>query len=478
LENYKYLLFACLFSATVSWLLIPVLLHLAPWLRKQQLSLRDINQNNIPRLGGVAILIGILLAFLLFDWLPLEERGVEWVSIADLNYHIILFYGFLAWLLGFIDDLINLNFKWKLSGQIVLAILTVIFVNRIQSIDLPFFGIGVDLGIWSWPFSILWILLVMNSMNLVDGVDGLAGGIGITSIVFLCIFSFLNSQIYLALFLMMVLGATLGFWVYNKPPAKIFLGDSGAYLLGYLLAVLSLEASVNKRDDLTLAPLILLALPLMETLLTIVRRFLKGIPFYSADRDHIHHRLLRKGYSPTKTICVLISISFGYGIFSSLLHFFPKFQGFVLIGVAAFSYCILNILEYDFIKSPLHSVQSQTKYRSHRALVEALTDDIDNFFSKDPDNDCVIRSFQYWANLIEIYYVGVLLEGSLLWKQGEIDKSHHLMLYQDRICEIRITIPEDCWNTDTEVKLALLDRVVNSLMIRLNELALKSNKTQ
>jgi len=150
----------------------------------------------------------------------------------------------------------------------------------------------------------------------------------------------------------------------------------------------------------------------------------------------------------------------------------------VLIGVAAFSYCILQILEYDFIKRPLYSVQSQTKYRSHRALIQALTDDIDYFFSKDPDNDCVIRSFQYWANLIEIYYVGVLLEGSLLWKQGEIDKSHHLLLYQDRICEIRITIPEDYWNTDTEVKLALLDRVVNSLMIRLNELALKSNKTQ
>ena len=171
------------------------------------------------------------------------------------------------------------------------------FGFQIQVIQIPFLQ-TVDLGFWAWPVTVLWIVGIMNAVNLIDGLDGLASGLAIVALSFMAIICWWMNQLPLLLLMMILIGVSLGFWSFNRPPATIFKGDSGSLFLGYTLAVISIWIPGTETGAQSILPLLLLTVPILDTSFAVFRRLLKGIPFYSADNDHLHHRLIAKGFSP------------------------------------------------------------------------------------------------------------------------------------------------------------------------------------
>jgi len=471
MESLKFLLFAGVLSATFSWLSIPLILrYVAPFFKVRLAGLRDLHEENIPRLGGIGILFGLVCAIICFEWMPLANRGIEWDSILDTKILVLCLGSISVWVLGFLDDIVNLKARWKLPAQLALGFLTAYYGFRIQVIDLPFLGINTDIGYLSWPVTVLWIVGVMNAVNLMDGMDGLAGGIVITSSAVLILITFFNDEIAVALLLMMVIGATFGFWLFNRSPAVIFMGDSGSHLLGYLLAILSLWATENSRNSQTLTPLLVLAVPLLDTMFSLFRRYLKGIPFYSADRDHLHHRLLNKGFSPEQTVWFMIGISVIYGSLGGIMFFDPKLQGFAFLGAVLMSYFILYWMEYDVVRKPFSSVLKQSDHKKKRNLMLALAKGIDDYLSKDPDIDSILRSFCYWTDLAGVARMELYQKDSMIKVHGPIDHSHRRLFFRKNEWEVCLALSETDWTVDSDVKSELLEHVSIALINRLEQL--------
>ena len=471
MEPLKFLLFAGVLSATFTWLSIPLILRrVAPFFKVRLPGLRDLHEENISRLGGIGILFGLVCTIICFEWMPLENREIELPSILDTKILVLCLGSISVWILGFLDDIVNLKARWKLPAQLALGFMTAYYGFRIQVIDLPFLGMNTDIGYLSWPVTVLWIVGVMNAINLIDGMDGLAGGIVITSSVVLVLITFLNDEIAVALLLMMVIGATFGFWIFNRPPAVIFMGDSGSHLLGYLLAILSLWATENSRNSQTLTPLLVLAVPLLDTMFALFRRYLKGIPFYSADRDHLHHRLLNKGFSPEQTVWFMIGISVIYGSLGVMMFFVPKLQGFALLGAVLISYFILYWMEYDVVRRPFSSALKQSDHKRKRNLMLALAKEIDDYLSKDPDIDSILRSFCYWTDLAGVSRMELYLKNSTIRVHGPIDHSHRRLFFRKNEWEVCLALSETDWTVDSDVKSELLEHVSLALINRLEQL--------
>ena len=471
MESLKFLLFAGVLSGTFTCLSIFLILrHVAPLFKSRLPGLRDLHEENIPRLGGIGILFGLSLTFICFERLPLENRGFAMPSILDTKILLLCLGSFGACVLGFLDDIFNLRVLWKLPAQLGLGFMTVFYGFRIQVIDLPFLGMNTDIGYFSWLVTVLWIVGVMNAVNLIDGIDGLAGGIIISSSCFLALISFLSGGFFEALLLMTVLGATLGFWFFNRSPATIFMGDSGSYLLGYLLAILSLWATENSRNSQTLTPLLILAVPILDTIFALFRRYLKGIPFYSADRDHLHHRLLNKGFSPEQTVWAMIGISVIYGSLGVMMFFFPKLQGFAFLGAVIISYFILYWMEYDVVRKPFSSALKQSDHKRKRILMLALAKGIDDYLSKDPDIDSILRSFCYWTDLADVSRIELYQKGSMIKFHGPDDDSHRRLLFHKKEWEVCLALAETDWTVDSDIKSELLEHVSIALINRLEQL--------
>jgi len=471
MESLKFILFAGVLSATFSWLIIPLIINrVAPIFKIRSAGLRDVHEGNIPRLGGIGILFGLLATIICFEWIPLEDRGVEWPSINENSVQVLYLGSVAAWSLGLLDDVFNLKPRWKIIAQLTLGFVIVLSGFRIQFIDLPFTGMNTDIGYLSWPVTILWIVGVMNAFNLIDGLDGLAGGVVISSAGIFALISFFNGEIAITLLLVIVMGATFGFWLFNRSPAVIFMGDSGSYLLGYIMSILSLWATENERGSQTLAPLLVLAFPLIDTLLSLFRRYLKGIPFYSADRDHLHHRLINKGFSPDQITWFMIGITIVFGTMGGIIIFFPKLQGFAILGAIVLSYLILYWMEYDVIRKPFSSAMEHLDLRKKRNLMVALADGIDDYFSKDPDLDSILRSFCYWMKLADVSRMELYKKSSKVWNQGTIDNEHHMILFCQNEWEVRLALSKINWTIDSDVKHKLMERVTLALINRIKKL--------
>jgi UDP-GlcNAc:undecaprenyl-phosphate GlcNAc-1-phosphate transferase len=262
-----------------------------------------------PRLGGV----GLFLAFAapVVGLLLLREYS----TVADeLLYRKQQFIGLLvgsslAVGLGVVDDVRELSAMWKLVFQLLIAAVVFKFGFQINAISNPF-GEPFTLGLLSFPVTVLWFVGCMNAVNLLDGLDGLAAGtclfVGLTLFI-MCV----QANTVLGMFLMASLsGAILGFLLFNFPPAKIFLGDSGSLLLGFLIAALSLVGASRKAEAAValFIPVIALGLPIFDTSLAIVRRWYKRLPITAPDRQHIHHVLVSMGYSQQRVVLTLYLI--------------------------------------------------------------------------------------------------------------------------------------------------------------------------
>ena len=293
----------------------------------------------VPRLGGLALagaLVAVMVAGSLMepDFLQKNQR---WLIISSS----LLMFG-----LGLWDDLFTLGAKRKLLGQIAIASLAYFSGVAIEHFKIPFTGHIVDLGWWGWLVTVFWLVAMTNLINLIDGVDGLAGGI---CLMLMMLLSYVNLQSGSSgLIAIGMVGALLGFLRFNFPPARIYLGDGGAYFLGFLIGAMTIVASQKGTIFAALAaPLFVLALPIIDTSLAILRRGLRGLPLFRPDRGHLHHRLLNLGYSRRKVV-VGIYVFTAVFLLLAFLAIYWRGQFFALfMGIGALV-IILTASQFSF----------------------------------------------------------------------------------------------------------------------------------
>lgn len=294
---------------------------------------RKVHTKPIPRLGGLGIFIGFLVGYMIFG-----ENTIQMNSI--------LIGSFIIVLTGMIDDIKPISAKAKLFGQICAASAIVFYGNIILS-NLTVWGLDIELGIFAYPITILFIVACTNIINLIDGLDGLSGGISsifYLSTIIICFFQnrFLELELMLSL---IMLGSTLGFLVHNFHPAKIFAGDSGSLFMGFSIAVISLLGFKTTAITSVFIPLMILAVPILDTLFAIIRRLLKHQKISTPDKQHFHHQLLKMKFSHRNTVLIIYGINILFAT-ASILYTLKDKQD-VFIG--RIIYIVLMILALVFV---------------------------------------------------------------------------------------------------------------------------------
>ena len=265
-------------------------------------SERKVHVHPVPRIGGVAIVLSGALALAgtvaLFGshMLAANGRGLATVIGGALAVHV----------LGLIDDIRPMRARWKFLAQMAIACGVFFAGLRVTTLSLPFVG-TVELGLAvGMVFTVIWFVGITNAFNLIDGLDGLAAGAALFALTTMFVVASLNGLIGAATVTIILAGATVGFLCFNFHPASIFLGDSGSLFLGFMLAGIGLLGSQKSPTVIAVAiPIVSLGLPVLDTTLAVLRRFLRGQPIFTADRAHIHHRLLSFGHSPRNVALLL-----------------------------------------------------------------------------------------------------------------------------------------------------------------------------
>lgn len=272
-------------------------------------SARRVNMLPIPRMGGVAIFGGILAALAVagfgvyaFGWVDpfIDYNGIE------VNYWGVLLGTVLIFLVGAVDDVVDLNPKAKMLGQIVAACVVAGSGLLFSSIHNPFGEGYIEFGWVAYPLTVFYLVAFANVINLIDGLDGLAAGITGISAITILLFAVLTGRFDAALFSAILVGVCAGFLKSNFFPASIFMGDSGALLLGFSLGVISLFAVARSALFVSLlVPILAAGVPILDTFFAIVRRKREHRPIDEADKGHIHHRLMRAGFSQRATVLIM-----------------------------------------------------------------------------------------------------------------------------------------------------------------------------
>jgi UDP-GlcNAc:undecaprenyl-phosphate GlcNAc-1-phosphate transferase len=470
---WKYLFGAGVFGLILCSILIMITLYLVNSKVQQQrkLSLRDQNIEPVSRFGGIGLYWGFLGVLLLLWWIPVEKQliGLEYLPQNRLAGMCIG--GLLAWGLGFVDDVIDLRARWKLTGQIILSVLAIGLGFEINTIQVPVLQI-INLGPWSWPITILWIVGVINAINLIDGLDGLASGLVIIALTCFGILCLWQGQYSLLILIFVLFGVTLGFWLFNRPSASIFMGDSGSMFLGYVMALLSIWVTDLPGRGPSALPLLILAVPILDTGFALFRRFFKGIPFYSADKDHLHHRLIARGFSATQAMLALVGFSTLFGVIALMAYRITNFLGFSFLLGLSLAYILLYWLGYEVIRSPLSSIKEQTDHRKRRNLLLSLSEQIEEFFAKDPDSESVFRSFHFWTKLAGVSRFEVRINNKIVSQSGTEDPLHRILSFRQGSCAMLLALDESSLITDSDFKGNLLESGSMALMRRLEQLEL------
>jgi UDP-GlcNAc:undecaprenyl-phosphate GlcNAc-1-phosphate transferase len=295
-----------------------------------------------PRLGGVAILVGVVAAGLLF--LP-----------SNAETHGILAGAVVIALVGAADDLLELPADVKVLGQVLAAVIPVASGVSVENFTLPFVG-PVDLGDFGYPLTIVGVVAVMNIVNFIDGVDGLAAGICTIAALTFGIIALSLDRTGAGVLALLTAGAALGYLRHGFHPASIFLGDSGSNLLGYLLAVIAVQGALKTNAVVALIfPLVILAVPILDSGFVVAKRIKYGQPVYQADNWHFHHRFANIGFSQRRTVLYLYGWTLALAALALALRFVPYSDdaghfhagwtavmlGFGVVAVAASVYLVL-----------------------------------------------------------------------------------------------------------------------------------------
>lgn len=342
---------------------------LAGWLARtvgamDQPSGRRIHSTPTPRLGGLAILAGFLVPVLYY--LP-DDSGAQALVTGAI----------LIACLGAIDDVFGLGPAVKLAGQIACAAIPVAAGITIDHITLPFVGV-FDLGPGQYPLTIIWFVAIVNMINFIDGMDGLAAGVtGIGALTFAILAASLG-RADPAIMAAALAGACAAFLVYNFHPAKIFMGDSGSMLLGFLMAGVAVNGVMKSAAAIAvLAPLVVLAIPILDTSFVVLKRLKYGLPVYSPDRSHFHHRFFTIGWSQRKTVLALYGWCALMSAVAIAMRFVPYRDadggivwagalGIAAAGLAAFAASVYLVYVLEILKwrnTPVVDIVRDTRTR-------------------------------------------------------------------------------------------------------------------
>lgn len=281
---------------------------------------RKVHQKIMPRLGGLAIYISFIAGML--------------ITQPDAPYNTAILLGsFIIIVTGVLDDMYELSAKIKLLGQLGAAAIVVVMGGvQVSYINLPFGG-QLEFGMLSIPITIFWIVGITNAINLIDGLDGLAAGVSSIALITISGMAIIMGDMYTVTVGTIVLASTLGFLIYNFHPAKIFMGDTGALFLGYMIAVLSLLGFKNVTFISLIVPIIILGVPISDTFFAIIRRIVHKKPLSAPDKSHLHHCLLNIGFTHRQTVLTIYALAAFFGL-AAVIFSQAKFWGsFLLIAL-------------------------------------------------------------------------------------------------------------------------------------------------
>ncbi len=335
-------LFITLTIAIFVALIIPIVKKIAIHINALDIpDSRKIHSKPIPRLGGLGIFFGLLLGYMLF---ASQNTVMNSILIAS----------FIILITGIIDDIKPIKARYKFIGQFVAACV-IVFHGDVYLDHLTIFGLYIDLALLTIPLTLFFILGCINCINLIDGMDGLSSGI--SAIYFLTIGiigQLIGGFDFQVILCFIMLGACLGFLVHNFNPAKIFAGDSGAMLLGLIISVVALLGFKAATLSSLLVPIIILAIPILDTIFAILRRGLKGVNVFSTpDKFHIHHQLLSRTLSQKVTVLIIYGINILFAINSILFSIGYHQESFIIYGflsvIVIFFVLKTNVI-FDFKK--------------------------------------------------------------------------------------------------------------------------------
>ena len=401
----KAYVFAFIIAAVTCGVLTPMVRRLA--FRMGAVSIpggRHVHKRTIPRLGGIAICLAFFapMVSLLF-----VESTVGMVFRTQTLRAVGLFVGGGALcLLGVLDDTRRVRALYKLYAQVAVAVLAFACGFRIDVVRLPIFG-DLSMGIFSLPITMLWIVGIINAINLIDGLDGLAGGVVFFAALTNFIVAYLSGSIMVALVMASTLGAVLGFLFYNFNPARIFMGDSGSYFLGFILATTSLLGSMQPASTAVslLVPVLALGVPIFDTLFAMVRRFLEKRPIFSPDRGHLHHRLLDMGITHRRAVLILYGISVVFTMAAIGVSLGKSWQAGLAMLVA--SVVLIGLVRFAGYFEYLHGVRRQkSRLRTRDAeLLRQLLPQVPSLFAEvatEEETLTVVQEVMRRADLIGV----------------------------------------------------------------------------
>ena len=295
---------------------------------------RRINKKPMPSAGGLAIFLAFVLATLVF--MPMIIQKDVW-HISYFRYILpVVVGGAIVVLTGFIDDIFELKPLPKMLGIVIGAVIVWAFTDfRFDSFKIPFGGPVIQFGpVLTLILTVLWIAAITNAINLIDGLDGLVGGVSIISLMTMGVISYFflyDTDIFLTMTIFVLVAAIVGFFPYNYHPAIIYLGDTGALFIGFMIGVLALQGLKNATAVAILSPVIILGVPITDTVVAIVRRKLSGRPAMEADKMHLHHRLLAMGFTHRGAVLVVYAIATLFSLIALLLNVSSRLGGILLL---------------------------------------------------------------------------------------------------------------------------------------------------
>ncbi|MED4350990.1 MraY family glycosyltransferase [Schinkia azotoformans] len=269
---------------------------------------RKVHQKVMPRLGGLAIFISMVIGFAIAQ--PFDDDIATWPILLGATIIVIT---------GVFDDRFEISPKVKLLGQILAAGVVIYGGVQVESINLPLFEATIEFGIFTIPFTLLWIVGITNAINLIDGLDGLAAGVSSIVLITISAMAMVMGNTFVVVMGTILLASTLGFLIYNFHPAKIFMGDTGALLLGFMISVFSILGFKSITVYSLILPIIILGVPISDTLFAIIRRIVNKKPLSAPDKSHLHHCLLRLGFSHRQTVLIIYAMSAFFAIAAVML---------------------------------------------------------------------------------------------------------------------------------------------------------------
>lgn len=355
-----------LLTALASFFLTPLVERVAH--RKQWTDAPDdgrrIHTRRTPRVGGLAIVASFLLGI---GYFALLEGFIPAAFVVPSEY--VVFGGVVIAAAGFFDDLYEMHFAYKFAIQILLACFLLHGGYQIDGFGLPFSNTFIDFDWWlSGLLTIVWVVGTINAVNLLDGMDGLAAGVAVIAFGSMAAAYAVQGDLESLILVVAVVGALIGFLYHNFNPASIFMGDTGSLFVGFLLATFSLRGTGHANPTLAfLIPIIALGVPVIDTGLAVVRRFLEQKPLFRPDRDHIHHRVARHlGLSHRNTVLTLYGVSVALGAVAFTVSLSNDYEaGLLLLASAGVIYFMLHQLGYLRVRDTLRLLRRRVR-RAHR----------------------------------------------------------------------------------------------------------------